>query len=109
MKIRFRNCKYCDCKFILKFKELGIKWYAKKIYGWDKNIQREKTKCELDKFIDTMRIIVIDNIDIARKENKIIRIKTYKYNSAKKLYERLGFKQYNEDDTHIYLRIDFNN
>ena len=148
MNVQFRNLKYDDCEFILKLKELGLKWYIEIIYGWDINIQREKTKHEIDKFIDTMKIIVMDNkeigvtnffeenneyvvgliiihpdyqgngiatniindyIDIARKGNKKIRIKTYKYNPAKKLYERLGFKQYNEDDTHVYLSIDFNN
>ena len=148
MKIQFRNCRYDDCEFILKLKELGLKWYIEIIYGWDINVQREKTKHEIDKFINTMKIIVIDNkeigvtnffeenneyvvgliiihpdyqgkeiatniindyIDIARKENKKIRIKTYKYNPAKKLYEKLGFKQYNEDDTHVYLSINFNN
>lgn len=148
MKILFRNCRYDDYEFILKLKELGLKWYIEIIYGWDINVQREKTKHEIDKFIDTIKIIVLDNkeigvtnffeenneyvvgliiihpdyqgqgiatniindyIAIARKENKKIRIKTYKYNPAKKLYERLGFKQYNEDDTHVYLRINFNN
>ena len=31
--------------------------------------------------------------------------KTYKENPAKNLYERLGFKKYDEDNTHIYLEI----
>lgn len=39
-----------------------------------------------------------------KKENKEILIKTYKYNPAKKLYERLGFKVYDEDNTHVYLK-----
>jgi len=46
-------------------------------------------------------------IDIARKENKRIMIKTYKENRARNLYERLGFRMYKEDDTHIYLEINF--
>ncbi len=147
MEIKFRNCGYDDWKFILRLKELSMKWYTEKIYGWDIYFQKERTKLEIDKFIDTMKIIVIDNkdigvtnffednneyivglvlihpdyqgkgigtkiindyIDIAKKENKTIRLSTYKYNPAKKLYERLGFIQYNEDDTHVYLRIEFN-
>lgn len=52
--------------------------------------------------------IINNYIDIAKSENKEILIKTYKYNPAKKLYKRLGFKQYNEDDTHVYLKIEFN-
>ena len=51
--------------------------------------------------------IIKEYIDIAKKNNKNIKIKTYKYNPAKKLYERLGFKIYSEDDTHVYLKIVF--
>ena len=146
MKITFRNCEYNDCDFILNLKELGMKWYIEKIYGWDTDIQREKTKHEIENHKNDMRIIEIDNndvgvttfyeenneyvvgliivhpdyrgkgvatniikkyIDIAKKNNKNIKIKTYKFNPAKKLYERLGFKIYNEDDTHVYLKIEF--
>lgn len=144
MKIEFRKCKQNDVSFILELKELGMKWYIEKIYGWNIEIQKEKTKREIEKFIDTMKIIVVDNqdigvtnffedegkyhvgliivhpdyqgkgiatkiindyIDIAKKEQKEILIKTYKYNPAKKLYEKLGFKQYDGDDTHVYLSI----
>lgn len=144
--LSFRNVIYDDCEFILKLKELCLKWYIEIIYGWDTNIQREKTKHELKKHIDDMKIIIIDNkdvgvttfyeedgeyvvglimvhpdcqglgigskiineyINIAKKENKRIIIKTYKLNPAKNLYERLGFKVYNEDSTHVYLDIDF--
>ena len=146
-EIEFRECKYDDAEFILNLKELCIKWYIEIIYGWDINVQREKTIHELDKHKQDMRIIIVDNmdvgvttfyeedgkyvvglimvhpdcqgrkigtkiinnyIDIAKSENKEILIKTYKYNPAKKLYERLGFKQYDEDDTHVYLKIEFN-
>ena len=146
MKIEFRKCKQDDVSFILELKELGMKWYIEKIYGWNIEIQKEKTKREIEKFIDTMKIIVVDNqdigvtnffedkgkyhvgliivhpdyqgkgiatkiindyIDIAKKEQKEILIKTYKCNPAKKLYEKLGFKQYDEDDTHVYLSINF--
>ena len=147
MEIRFRKCEYDDLEFILKLKELGMKWYYEKTYGWDINFQRERTKREIEKFIDTLKIIIVDDKDIgvlnffednnelvigliiinpdyqrkkiattiindcintAKKENKTIRISTYKYNPAKILYERLGFKQYSEDDTHVYLHIKFN-
>ena len=144
----FRNCKYSDVDLILNLKELCIKWYIEIIYGWDIDVQREKTIHELDKHKDDMRIIIVDNkdvgvttfyeednkyivglimvhpdcqglgigtkiindyINIAKNENKDIVIKTYKYNPAKKLYERLGFKVYNDDDTHVYLKIEFSN
>lgn len=144
MKIEFRKCKQNDVSFILELKELGMKWYIEKIYGWNIEIQKEKTKREIEKFKDTMKIIVVNNqdigvtnffedegkyhvgliivhpdyqgkgiatkiindyIDFTREKQKEILIKTYKYNPAKKLYEKLGFKQYDEDDTHVYLSI----
>ncbi len=146
MNIEFRNCEYYDVDFILNLKELCFKWYIEKIYGWDINIQREKTIQELDKHINDMRIIKINSkdigittifeeentyvvgmiiihpdyqnkgiatnvineyINIAKKENKRIIIKTYKKNMARNLYERLGFELYNEDETHVYMHIDF--
>lgn len=142
--IKFRNCKLDDCEYILGLKDLCLRWYIEIIYGWDINVQREKTKEELNKHKDDMRIIIYDKkevgvttfyeenneyvvglimvhpscqslgigsqiinsyIDIAKKEKKRIIIKTYKLNPAKRLYERLGFKKYNEDDTHVYLDI----
>lgn len=48
----------------MKLKELGLKWYIEKIYGWDYEVQINKTKKELDKHINDMRIIQIDNTDI---------------------------------------------
>lgn len=146
MNIEFRNLEYNDVDFILKLKELCFKWYIETIYGWDINIQREKTIYELDGHIRDMRIIKLDNKDIgvttfyeeestyvvgmimihpdyqnkgiatniikeyiqtAKNKNKRIKIKTYKKNPAKKLYERLGFRIYNEDKTHVHMCIDF--
>lgn len=148
MKTEFRECRDSDLEFILNLKELCLKWYIEKIYGWDIKIQREKTIKELDKHINDMRIIMVneqdigittfyeeDNvyivglimihpdyqnkgiatniinnyINIAKGNKKKIIIKTYKDNPAKRLYERLGFLEYNQKDTHVYLMIDFNN
>ena len=144
--MEFRKCKYSDADYILKLKELCIKWYIEIIYGWNTEVQREKTIHELQKHKDDMRILIKDGkdigvttfyeennqyvvglimihpeyqgeglgskimkeyIDLAKKSNKKIKIKVYKENPAKRLYERLGFKIYNEDDTHLYLSIDF--
>lgn len=146
MDIKFRICKYNDVDFIVKLKELCFKWYIEIIYGWDINIQKEKTIHELDRHINDMKIIMLDNkdigvttfyedddtyvvgliiihpnyqnkgiatniikeyINIAKNKNKKIIIKTYKKNPARKLYERLGFKLYNEDETHVHMHIDF--
>ena len=49
--------------------------------------------------------ILKEYIEIARKDNKKIILKTYKKNPARKLYERLGFKIYEEDETHVHLCI----
>jgi len=51
--------------------------------------------------------IIKEYINVAKNENKRIIIKTYKKNPAKRLYERLGFKLYNEDETHVHMHIDF--
>ena len=144
--MEFRKCKYSDADYILKLKELCIKWYIEIIYGWNIEVQREKNIHELQKHKDDMRILIKDGkdigvttfyeennqyvvglimihpeyqgeglgskiikeyIDLAKKSNKKIKIKVYKENPAKRLYERLGFEIYNEDDTHLYLSIDF--
>lgn len=44
-------------------------------------------------------------IAAAKTDNKRIIIKVFKENPAKKLYERLGFSKYAQDDTHDYLEI----
>ena len=54
-------------------------------------------------------MIINEYINIAQHNNKKIKIKTYKENPAKNLYERLGFKIYNEDETHVHMSIDFKN
>ena len=146
MQIDFRKCEYSDLDYILKLKELGMKWYIEKIYGWDIEFQKYATKQELDKHINDMRMVLVDGnivgvttfyeednkyvvglilihpdyqgkgiatkiiseyIDIARKDKKEIIIKTYKENPARRLYERLGFKIYEEDKTHVHMSIDF--
>ena len=147
-ELEYRKVDISDLEFILKLKELCLKWYIEVIYGWDIDVQREKTKHEIEKLKDHMRIIIKDGIDkgittfykdlesdeyvvgltmidpscqglgigtkiiseyidIARKDNKRIRIKTYELNPAKRLYERLGFKEYDHKDYHSYLDIDF--
>ena len=42
MKYELRNYTYNDTDFILELKEYGMKWYIEKIYGWDKDVQKEK-------------------------------------------------------------------
>ncbi len=64
MEYQFRNCTYDDIDFILDLKEFGLKWYIEKIYGWDRNIQKEKTVRELNRHINDIKIITLDKRDI---------------------------------------------
>lgn len=64
MDIKFRPCTYDDLEYVLKLKELGMKWYIEKIYGWDENIQRDFTKKEFDEKLPNMKIIMLDGQDI---------------------------------------------
>lgn len=146
MDFTLRNCTLKDLDFILNLKELGMKWYIEKLYGWNAEIQKAKTLEELNKYLNDMKIIMIDNndagittfsefddyfqvgltiippdyqnkgiatkiiskyIDIARKKQKRIIIKTFKENPAQRLYQRLGFKIYETTDSHLLLEIKF--
>ncbi|MDE6111318.1 MAG: GNAT family N-acetyltransferase [Eubacterium sp.] len=146
MEYEFRNCTYDDVDFIVDLKDFGLKWYMETIYGWDRNVQKEKTIRELDRHINDMKIITSDKrdigittfyseddkyvigltiihpdyqnkgiatsilsgyINIAKSEKKRIIIKTYIKNPARRLYERLGFKLYDTNETHAHYEIDF--
>lgn len=146
MEYRLRQCEKNDFDLIFTLKKLCMKWYIEMIYGWNEEIQIKKTHNEIEKNINNMKIIAVDNKDIgvtiftknddcycvglimihphyqnngiassiisdyihiAKKDNKKIIIKTFKENPARRLYERLGFKAYCEDETHIHLQIDF--
>lgn len=129
MNYTFRKCTNDDVDFILSLKQLCLKWYVERIYGWDKDIQRQKTINELNRLSDKIRIIIADDKDIgvttfyenngvyvvglimihpdyqnkgiatsiimdyiqtAKSDKKIITVKTYVENPARKLYNRLG-------------------
>lgn len=64
MQYEFRNCTYDDVDFIVNLKELGLKWYVETIYGWDINVQKEKTVRELNRHVEDMKIITVDKRDI---------------------------------------------
>lgn len=64
MKLDFRVCTYDDLEYIVHLKDLGLRWYIEKIYGWDYDVQREKTRHEFDRFIKNIRIIMHDGKDI---------------------------------------------
>ena len=64
MILNFRNCTYNDLDFILHLKELGMKWYIEKLYGWDYEVQKEKTIKEYNENFKNMKIIVVDKQDV---------------------------------------------
>lgn len=64
MDFTLRDCLMSDAKFILKLKELGMKWYIEKLYGWNVDVQMEKTIAELGENLNNMKIIVAEGKDI---------------------------------------------
>ena len=64
MILKLRKCSIDDLEFIIHLKELGMKWYIEKIYGWDYKIQKEKTLNELNKNLKNMNIIIVDGKDV---------------------------------------------
>ena len=144
MDYTYVNCNEDDIDFVFNLKKETMKWYIEKIYGWNDEVQKQKTLNEINRNIGNMKIIIIDNekigvttfidnkneyiigltmispkhqnkgiatniindyIERAKRNKKRIIIKTYKENPARNLYLRLGFKIYDEDNTHIFLEI----
>lgn len=64
MNYTFRKCTYDDLEFIFELKVLCLKYIIEKVYGWDDKDQKEKTKRELDRMINDMRIIMVDGKDV---------------------------------------------
>jgi ribosomal protein S18 acetylase RimI-like enzyme len=64
MDFKFRKSNPSDWKFILTLKELGMRWYIEKIYGWDYEIQKQLTIKEVGSNLDNTRIITYNDIDI---------------------------------------------
>ena len=64
MNYKYRKCTLDDFELILNLKTLGMKWYIEKLYGWDDEVQKQKTLNELNKNIDNMKVIVVDGRDV---------------------------------------------
>ena len=146
MDFKLRACQISDLDFILNLKELGMKWYIEKLYGWNIEIQKQKTEKELTENLKNMNIVTVNNKDVgvttfceyenhyqvgliiihpdyqnkgiaskiisnyiqtAKAKKKRIIIKTFKENPAQNLYQRLGFKIYETDNTHLHMEINF--
>lgn len=64
MNYTLRECTLDDIDFIFQLKKLCLKWYIDIVYGWDDEIQYIKTRNELNRNIDDMKIIFVDNIAV---------------------------------------------
>lgn len=64
MKYTLRKCTMDDIDFIFELKKLCIKWYIDIVYGWNDEIQYVKTKKELNRNVNDMKIIFVDNIAV---------------------------------------------
>lgn len=131
MIYRLRECKFDDLDIILKLKEFGMRWYVERIYGWDINVQKQKTIKEMQKNLANMRIIVVDGKDVGvttfietdsyfqvgliiilpEYQNKGIAssiIAEY-INTAKNKKKRIIIKAYKENPAQdLYKRLGFN-
>lgn len=131
MSYDFRQCSFNDLEFILELKTLGMKWYIEKIYGWDIEVQKQKTLKEMKNKISNMKVIVVDGKDVGittfsefedyfevgliiihpNYQNKGIAssiINEY-INIAKTKRKRIIIKTYKENPAQkLYLRLGFN-
>ena len=60
MEYTLRKCAYDDFELLFDLKKLCMKWYIEKIYGWDDEVQKTKTRNELNRNINNMKIIEVD-------------------------------------------------
>lgn len=61
MKYNLRKCTFDDIDFIFELKKLCLKWYIEIVYGWDDKIQYIKTRNELNRNIEYMKIVCVDD------------------------------------------------
>lgn len=64
MKYNLRKCSFDDIDFIFELKKLCLKWYIEIVYGWDDKSQYNKTKNELNRNIEYMKIICVDDMAV---------------------------------------------
>lgn len=64
MNYILRECTFDDFDFIFELKKLCLKWHIDIVYGWDDESQYNKTRNELNRNIDYMKIIYVDNISV---------------------------------------------
>ncbi len=131
MNYELRNCTLEDLGFVLELKRLGMKWYIEKLYGWDIDVQKEKTLEEMKSNLHNMKIIIVEGKDVGVTtfceheeffevgliiihpdyQNRGIAtciLKEY-IKTAKNKRKRIIIKTYKENPAHkLYTRLGFN-
>lgn len=64
MQYTFRNCTQADYDFLYVLKEKCFKWYVEVIYGWNEEFQRRALQKEMDRLLQYMNIIQVENKDV---------------------------------------------
>ena len=64
MNIKLRDCTLTDLELLLDLKRLCLRKYIEIHYGWDEEIQKQKTQKELANNLSNMKVITLDGIDI---------------------------------------------
>ena len=60
MQYTLRKCAYDDFELLFELKKLCMKWYIEKIYDWDDEVQKTKTRNEINRNINDMKIIEVN-------------------------------------------------
>ncbi|HNX14288.1 MAG TPA: GNAT family N-acetyltransferase [Oscillospiraceae bacterium] len=60
----FRRCTQADYDFLFSLKEKCFKWYVEIIYGWDEVFQKRAMQKEMDRLLQYMNIIQVENKDV---------------------------------------------
>ena len=60
MEFTLRKCTNDDFELLFELKKLCMKWYIEKIYGWDDEVQKIKTRNEINRNISDMKIIEVN-------------------------------------------------
>lgn len=116
----FRKATIDDFDFIFDLKKKNFKKYIEEYFEWNEEERKEMYYNTLKNYLGEYNIIVINNKDVgifAVDESYILnnlliknkqkglktKLKVFKNSPAKKLYERLGFSVYGENESHYQM------
>ena len=116
----FRKATIDDFDFIFDLKKKNFKKYIEEYFEWNEEERKEMYYNTLKNYLGEYNIIVINNKDVgifAVDESYILnnlliknkqkglktKLEVFKNSPAKKLYERLGFSVYGENESHYQM------